>query len=260
MIRLEHRDLSTEGHTRRVALLAVRVGEELKLSATARRHLAVGGLLHDIGKLAVPHEILRKPGSLTDEEFAAIKRHPGDGRLLDELGGFPASRPRARLRPSRAARRQRLPARPDGRRLSIETRILAVCDVYDALVSDRVYRAAWTAERAFGLLRRGVARVRRRPSSPRSRNATGAASSPARVGRRCRRPRDRGRPAQWRRSPLGLGAVEKYRHTCCGASAALAPPTMLTCQRHASLSRAPEASTAAPHQAGRRVQRTPVAV
>ena len=90
MVRLERRDLSTEEHTRRVALLAARVGEELKLSATARRHLAVGGLLHDIGKLAVPLEILNKPGKLTDEEFAAIKRHPADGRkLLEELGGFP---------------------------------------------------------------------------------------------------------------------------------------------------------------------------
>ena len=116
MVRLERRDLSTEEHTRRVALLAARVGEELKLSATARRHLAVGGLLHDIGKLAVPLDILQKPGSLTDAEFAAIKRHPADGRrLLEELGGFPDDRPRPCLRPSRAARRQRLPARPDRR-------------------------------------------------------------------------------------------------------------------------------------------------
>ena len=116
MVRLERRDLSTEEHTRRVALLAARVGEELKLSATARRHLAVGGLLHDIGKLAVPLDILQKPGALTDEEFAAIKRHPGDGRrLLEELGGFPRDRPRPGLRPPRAARRQRLSARPDRR-------------------------------------------------------------------------------------------------------------------------------------------------
>src|SRR5262249_10449074 len=90
MIKLERRDVSTEEHTRRVALLAARVAEQLKLSATARRHLAGGGLLHDIGKLSVPLEILNKPGKLTDEEFAVIKRHPSDGRrLLEELGGFP---------------------------------------------------------------------------------------------------------------------------------------------------------------------------
>ena len=65
MLRLADRDGSTEEHTRRVAILAAQVGEELKLPATARRHLAVGGLLHDIGKLAVPLDILRKPSGLT---------------------------------------------------------------------------------------------------------------------------------------------------------------------------------------------------
>src|SRR4029077_11892845 len=82
----DRRAFPPEEHTRRVALLATRVGEELKLSATARRHLAVGGLLHDIGKLSVPLEVLNKPGKLTDDEFDTIKRHPGDGRkLLEEL-------------------------------------------------------------------------------------------------------------------------------------------------------------------------------
>jgi putative nucleotidyltransferase with HDIG domain len=153
MVRLEQRDVSTEEHTRRVALLAASVGEELKLSATARRHLAVGGLLHDIGKLAVPLEILRKPAGLTDEEFAAIKRHPSDGRkLLEELGGFPEA-----VRALVSDHHERLdgsgyPRGLTADRMSIETRILAVCDVYDALVSDRVYRAAWTPERAFALL------------------------------------------------------------------------------------------------------------
>jgi HD-GYP domain-containing protein (c-di-GMP phosphodiesterase class II) len=153
MVRLERRDVSTEEHTRRVALLAARVGEELRLSPSARRHLAVGGLLHDIGKLAVPLEILNKPGKLTDEEFDAIKRHPGDGRkLLDELGGFPAA-----VRGLVSDHHERLdgsgyPRGLSAAEMNLETRILAVCDVYDALVSDRVYRAAWTPERAFALL------------------------------------------------------------------------------------------------------------
>jgi HD-GYP domain-containing protein (c-di-GMP phosphodiesterase class II) len=153
MVALERRDVSTEEHTRRVALLAARVGEELKLSATARRHLAVGGLLHDIGKLSVPLEILNKPGKLTDDEFAAIKRHPGDGRrLLEELGGFPEA-----VRGLVSDHHERLdgggyPRGLTAEQMSVETRILAVVDVYDALVSDRVYRAAWTPERAFGLL------------------------------------------------------------------------------------------------------------
>jgi HD-GYP domain-containing protein (c-di-GMP phosphodiesterase class II) len=153
MVRLERRDVSTEEHTRRVALLAAQVGEALKLSATSRRHLAVGGLLHDIGKLSVPLETLTKPGTLTEEEFAAIKRHPGDGRkLLEELGGFPAG-----VRQLVSDHHERLdgsgyPRGLQAGELSVETRILAVVDVYDALVSDRVYRAAWSPDRAFALL------------------------------------------------------------------------------------------------------------
>ena len=154
LVRLIERDSSTAEHTRRVALLAARVGEELKLPAALRRDLAVGGLLHDIGKLSVPLEILQKPGPLDDEEFAEIRRHPDAGRrLLEELGGFPDT-----VRRLVSDHHERLdgtgyPRGLQGCDLSLETRILAACDVYDALVSDRVYRPAWPAERALALLR-----------------------------------------------------------------------------------------------------------
>ncbi len=109
--------------------------------------------LHDIGKLSVPLEILNKPGALTDEEFTEIRRHPESGRrLLDELGGFSET-----VRNLVSDHHERLdgtgyPRGLQGCDLTIETRILAACDVYDALVSDRVYRAAWTPERALELL------------------------------------------------------------------------------------------------------------
>jgi putative nucleotidyltransferase with HDIG domain len=150
---LADRDASTEEHTRRVALLAARVAEELKLPAALRRDLAVGGLLHDVGKLSVPLEILQKPGALDDAQFAEIRRHPNAGRrLLDELGGFPET-----VRRLVSDHHERLdgtgyPNGLKGDELPIETRILAVCDVYDALVSDRVYRSAWSPERALALL------------------------------------------------------------------------------------------------------------
>jgi HD-GYP domain-containing protein (c-di-GMP phosphodiesterase class II) len=153
LVRLADRDASTEEHTRRVALLAARVGEELKLGPAQRRHLAVGGLLHDIGKLGVPLDILNKPGPLDDDEFAEIRRHPESGRrLLDELGGFSET-----VRGLVSDHHERLdgtgyPRGLQGCDLTIETRILAACDVYDALVSDRVYRAAWAPERALALL------------------------------------------------------------------------------------------------------------
>src|SRR6266508_4615148 len=88
---LADKDESTEEHTRPVALRAVQVGEELGLPPGRLRALAIGGLLHDIGKLSVPERILKKPAALDEEEFAAIKRHPERGvKLLRELGGFAA--------------------------------------------------------------------------------------------------------------------------------------------------------------------------
>jgi hypothetical protein len=154
LVSLAASDSSTEEHTRRVALRAVEVGEELGLSSTRLRELALGGLLHDIGKLATPTEILRKPGRLTDAEFAEVRLHPvGGDALLRDLGGFPS--PVLRLV---RHHHERLDGSgyPDGLGaddLPLDTRILAVCDVYDALVSDRVYRGAWSHEQAFELLR-----------------------------------------------------------------------------------------------------------
>ena len=77
------------------------------------RDLAIGGLVHDIGKLSVPDEILQKPGPLDDEEFEVIRRHPEWGHdLSQELGGFPGAGGAAGAGPSRAPRRRRLPPRP----------------------------------------------------------------------------------------------------------------------------------------------------
>jgi HD-GYP domain-containing protein (c-di-GMP phosphodiesterase class II) len=152
-VRLADKDTYTEEHTRRVALRAVQVGEELGLPPGRLRTLAVGGLLHDIGKLSVPDEILKKPGSLEPGEYAVIQRHPEHGKsLLRELGGFADGVLRLVH-----DHHERLDGTgyPRGLReaeLDLDTRILAVCDVYDALISTRVYRAAWSADKALSLL------------------------------------------------------------------------------------------------------------
>jgi len=154
MVALANKDEYTEEHTRRVALRAVQVGEELGLTTARQRSLAVGGLLHDIGKLRCPDEILKKPGPLTDDEYAVVREHAEAGRkLLKELGGF--GEPVLRLV---QGHHERLDGSgyPYGLReaqLDLDTRILAVCDVYDALRSTRVYRDAWSHERAVALLR-----------------------------------------------------------------------------------------------------------
>jgi HD-GYP domain-containing protein (c-di-GMP phosphodiesterase class II) len=154
MVGLGAHDGSTAGHSRRVALLAVQVGEALDLPAATLRHLAVGGLLHDVGKLSVAGEILRKPAKLTDEEYAEVKRHPEAGvRLLRELGGFAPA-----VLSLVGEHHERLdgagyPGGLTGSELALGPRILAACDVYDALVSDRVYSEAWSSDRALALLR-----------------------------------------------------------------------------------------------------------
>jgi hypothetical protein len=152
---LAEKDESTEEHTRRVAMRAVQVGEELGLAPGRLRDLAIGGLLHDIGKLSVPERILKKPGSLDDDEFAAIKLHPGRGvKLLRELGGFaPAIHDLVHSHHERLDGKG-YPRGLDESELTLDTRIMTVCDVYDALVSPRVYRDAWTHEDALALLRK----------------------------------------------------------------------------------------------------------
>jgi HD-GYP domain-containing protein (c-di-GMP phosphodiesterase class II) len=154
-VRLADKDEYTERHTRRVALLAVQVGEALGLSASRLRTLAIGALVHDIGKLAVPDSILKKPGALDEEEYRVIKAHPEWGtKLLHELGGFTDA-----VRNLVRDHHERLdgagyPRGLTAEQLDLDTRILTVCDVYDALISKRVYRDAWTHDQAMELLRR----------------------------------------------------------------------------------------------------------
>jgi HD-GYP domain-containing protein (c-di-GMP phosphodiesterase class II) len=110
-----------------------------------------------MGKLSVPDEILNKPGALDDDEFAVIRRHPTWGReLLVELGGFPAL-----VLSLVESHHERVdgagyPNHARALELELEVRVLTVADVFDALTADRVYRAAWPAERALALLEEGV--------------------------------------------------------------------------------------------------------
>jgi HD-GYP domain-containing protein (c-di-GMP phosphodiesterase class II) len=126
----------------------------MNLSRTRLRSLAIGGLLHDIGKLSIPDAILQKPGSLDDDEFTVIKTHPERGReLLEDLGGFDESVTRLVLDHHERLDGRGYPRGLEAEDLDLATRILAVCDVYDALVSPRVYRDAWPVEKALAHLR-----------------------------------------------------------------------------------------------------------
>jgi putative nucleotidyltransferase with HDIG domain len=152
MVSLAEKDEYTEEHTRRVALRAVQVGEELGLSPGRLRELATGAIVHDIGKLAVPDSVLKKPSKLTAEEFVAVQRHSETGyRTLKELG-FRESVRRLVLDHHERLDGSGYPRGLGGPAISIDARILAVCDVYDALISTRVYRDAFSHEQAMGIL------------------------------------------------------------------------------------------------------------
>jgi putative nucleotidyltransferase with HDIG domain len=154
LVRLAHKDDYTAEHTRGVALRAVQVGEELGLPPARLRELAIGGLVHDVGKLSVPNEILQKPGALTDEEYDQIKRHPELGSDLVRQLGFSAQVARLVLDHHERLDGSGYPRGLGAPDLDLETRILAVCDVFDALLSKRVYRPAWTLDGALELLSR----------------------------------------------------------------------------------------------------------
>jgi putative nucleotidyltransferase with HDIG domain len=152
--RLAEKDTYTEEHTRRVALRAVQIGELLGFPATHLRQLAIGGLLHDIGKLSVPSEILQKPGALNGAERAVIAKHTLWGvRLLGELGGFSDTVQRLVRDHHERLDGSGYPAGLREDELQLDARILAVCDVYDALISPRVYRGPWSHEDAMAHLR-----------------------------------------------------------------------------------------------------------
>jgi len=131
----------TSGHSERVTSLAVEIGRAMGLSAEDLSILNRGGLLHDIGKLATPPEILDKPGRLTDEELKIMQQHPRDGaRILEPIPTFTP------LIPIVLQHHERFDGKgyPDGLRgieIHLLARVLAVADVFDALRSDRPYRA-----------------------------------------------------------------------------------------------------------------------
>ena len=152
---LEARDPYTAGHQRRVARLAVTIAEHLGLDAERRKGLRVAAVLHDIGKLAVPSDILAKPTTLTDSEMEVVRGHVDAG--LDILRGIDFPWPVADIV---AQHHERLdgsgyPKGLSGDELSLEGRILGVADAVEAMCSHRPYRPAAGADRAMEELRNG---------------------------------------------------------------------------------------------------------
>lgn len=146
---IDAKDPYTGGHSRRVALLAVSVADELGLGGETKSALWAAGYLHDLGKLSVPLRVLAKDGRLTDEEFDYIKAHPDDGAdILERID------PLRHLTEGVRHHHERWDGRgyPHGLQRSgipLSAQILAVCDAYDAMTSTRAYRDSLGADYAL---------------------------------------------------------------------------------------------------------------
>lgn len=156
---IDAKDNYTSGHSERVGWLARLVGEALELPTVELQMLGWAGLLHDVGKIGVPEHILNKPGKLTDEEFAEIKKHPQIGYdvlkpvthfgpVLDAVlyhhenhdgSGYPTGR--------------------IGNDIPLAARVVHVVDIFDALTSSRSYRKGYPIAKALDILRQDMGRV-----------------------------------------------------------------------------------------------------
>ncbi len=155
---VEDRDPMLANHMERVANYAVQVGQALGCSERELKALWRAGRAHDIGKIAIPDEILLKPGQLTDEEFSVIREHPDKGyRLLVPLRTFGDALPAVRFHHERLDG-SGYPLGLRGDEVPRLAQILAVVDVYDALTANRHYRAALSQEQALNLLREEASR------------------------------------------------------------------------------------------------------
>ena len=148
----ELRDMETEGHSRRVTDMTLRLAQEMGLPSEELVHVRRGALLHDIGKMAIPDSILLKPGPLDEKEWQLMRQHPQFAKRLLE--------PIAYLRPALDIPLYHhekwdgsgYPHGLSGEQIPLVGRIFAIVDVWDALLSDRPYRPAWSAEEALAYL------------------------------------------------------------------------------------------------------------
>jgi putative nucleotidyltransferase with HDIG domain len=151
---IEARDPYTRGHSARVTALAEELALRLGWSEERLASLRIGGPLHDIGKLAVSDEVLRKEGRLDDGELAQIREHPKIGaRILLRMAALREAIPYVLYHHERWDG-QGYPSGKAGEEIPLEARVLAVADAFDAMTSDRPYRRALTREQALAEIER----------------------------------------------------------------------------------------------------------
>ncbi len=144
LARLKTRDDYTYMHSVAVSAMMISLAHQLGLSEAAQREAGMAGLLHDVGKMLMPLEVLNKPGQLTDAEFSVMKGHPERGHeALVASGAFSATVLDVVLHHHEKMDGSGYPHKLKGEAISLIARMGAVCDVYDAVTSTRPYKNAW---------------------------------------------------------------------------------------------------------------------
>ena len=149
---LDLRDKETEGHSQRVTELTVRIAHAMGMSEAEQGHIRRGALLHDIGKMGIPDNILLKPGKLNDEEWEIMRKHPVFAHEL--LSPIEYLRPALDIPYCHHEKMDGTgyPRGLKGEQIPLSARIFAVVDIFDALSSDRPYRPAWPREKVLAHL------------------------------------------------------------------------------------------------------------
>ena len=150
---LDLRDRETEGHSRRVTEVTVKLAQALNFSEEEILHIRRGALLHDIGKIGIPDSILHKPDSLSEDEWTSMRKHPQFA--YDMLSPIEYLRPALAIPYSHHEKWDGTgyPRGLKGEGIPMSARLFAIADVWDAVTSDRPYRAAWTEEQATAYIR-----------------------------------------------------------------------------------------------------------
>lgn len=149
---IEAKDRYTSGHSQRVAVYSVEMGQMLNFDEERLETLRLGALLHDIGKVAVPDDVLLKPGALDDDEFKTMKRHPMAGDRI--LSAIPGLRDMADIARSHHEKWDGTgyPLGVSGDSIPLEARICAIADAYDALITKRSYKKAMPIAKALEII------------------------------------------------------------------------------------------------------------
>ena len=151
---IDAKDPYTQGHSRRVTQYSVAIAEELSLSPKEIESIRYAGLLHDVGKIGIKDSIIRKPGRLTDEEYAIIKKHPAIGAKILRPVDFLADKIPGVLHHHEYYDGRGYPEHLTGESIPLAGRIICVADAFDAMTTNRPYRKGLSVKTAVGELQK----------------------------------------------------------------------------------------------------------